>query len=263
MDEALITQLRLALDNDQAPVDAQWVDQMMQRYPYFDVPLLLYLKRNPSAPGREQRLARLAITFADRRTLALQLGEGMEAFAHFYPDEPEPVTPDTDTTIDRFLSSYGSSSPKEIAALESAIFNPMPDYADVLAAQEREQGGSKQPAATSEQDERINRFIEQSIQQEKQASAAATQHHIDEKEKQEIADAPVHQAENADPTDDSMLSESLAKMYIARQKYSQALEIIENISLNFPEKSIYFADQIRFLRKLVWLENKQKTNNNN
>ncbi len=52
-------------------------------------------------------------------------------------------------------------------------------------------------------------------------------------------------------SDASMLSESLAKMYIARGKYSKALEIIESINLNFPEKSIYFADQIRFLRKLV------------
>ena len=56
------------------------------------------------------------------------------------------------------------------------------------------------------------------------------------------------------PVDDSTFSESLAKIYIKQGKYSKALEIIRNISLKFPEKSIYFADQIRFLRKLVIIE---------
>ena len=68
-----------------------------------------------------------------------------------------------------------------------------------------------------------------------------------------VAPAPAQEAVPA-KIDDSMLSESLAKMYIARGKYSKALEIIESINLNFPEKSIYFADQIRFLRKLVLIE---------
>ena len=262
MKSSLINELKRLLADETAPVTQQWVDQMQQEYPYFDLPLLLYLKRNPGAADRDERLARLAITFPDRRELALQLGEGVERFAHFYPDEPQHETPDTDTTIDRFLDSYGTSSPKEIAAIESAIFNPMPDYADVLAAQEREQGGA-QPTAASEQDERINRFIQQSLEQEQKATQTPVRRHIDENEKQEIVDAQVDEAPANAANADSMLSESLAKMYIARRKYSQALEIIENISLNYPEKSIYFADQIRFLRKLVWLENRKKTNINN
>ncbi|MBR6283286.1 MAG: hypothetical protein IKR25_03200 [Muribaculaceae bacterium] len=255
--QEMITELRHLLSDPQAPVTAAWVDAMQAAYPYFTLPLQLYLMRNASVSNREEQLARLAITSPDRRTLAMLLGEGMEQFAHFYPDEQPPATPSTDTTIDQFLDNYGNSSPKEIAAIESAIFNPTPDYADVLAAQERQQGGTHD-TAHDEQDERINRFIEQSQQQAQQAAAGAAKQHIDDSEKQEIADAQVGQA--GPSTDDSMLSESLAKMYIARRKYSQALEIIENISLNFPEKSIYFADQIRFLRKLVWLENKQNTN---
>ena len=69
-----------------------------------------------------------------------------------------------------------------------------------------------------------------------------------DEEKAEIASETI---ENPTLNDDSMLSESLAKMYIARHKYSQALEIIKGLSLKYPEKSIYFADQIRFLTKLV------------
>ena len=39
--------------------------------------------------------------------------------------------------------------------------------------------------------------------------------------------------------------------------YQPALEIIMQLNLNNPEKSIYFADQIRFLRKLILNEAKQ------
>ena len=59
--------------------------------------------------------------------------------------------------------------------------------------------------------------------------------------------------------DDSYFTETLAKIYIKQHKYSKALEIITNISLKFPEKSIYFADQIRFLKKLIL--NEQIKNN--
>jgi hypothetical protein len=68
---------------------------------------------------------------------------------------------------------------------------------------------------------------------------------------EKVEQAAHDQVQNSTQNDSSLLSESLAKVYIARGKYLKALEIIESINLNFPEKSIYFADQIRFLRKLV------------
>ena len=47
------------------------------------------------------------------------------------------------------------------------------------------------------------------------------------------------------------------KQLIKNQKYTEALEIIEQQNLNNPQKNIYFADQIRFLRKLIDIENKK------
>ena len=47
------------------------------------------------------------------------------------------------------------------------------------------------------------------------------------------------------------LTETLAHIYIKQKKYDRALAIIRSLYLNYPEKSIYFADQIRFLEKLV------------
>ena len=53
------------------------------------------------------------------------------------------------------------------------------------------------------------------------------------------------------PLEEEFLTESLAHIYIKQRKYHRALEIIKCISLKNPEKNIYFADQIRFLEKLI------------
>ncbi|MDE6469309.1 MAG: hypothetical protein K2L28_10500, partial [Muribaculaceae bacterium] len=54
-----------------------------------------------------------------------------------------------------------------------------------------------------------------------------------------------------DHSDDSLLSESLAKIFIKRGRYEKAYEIISGLNLKFPKKSAYFADQLRFLHKLI------------
>ncbi|MBQ4367811.1 MAG: hypothetical protein II786_06990 [Muribaculaceae bacterium] len=251
-------ELMKILADEATPVNEQWVEQMQERFPYFPMPLLLYLKRNGVA-GHEDMLARLAIAWPDRKSLSLQLGDGVDGFAQFYPSEPEPATPDTEVTIDRFLDHYGNASTKEIEALQAAIFHPMPDYADILAAQDRDEAGTTPaPSAVDDQEELINRFIAEQQDRDRAVISAPAQQHVEESERAEIADVEIVQPVE---TDDRMLSESLAKMYIQRHKYSQALEIIENISLKFPEKSIYFADQIRFLKKLVLIEEKKQQNN--
>lgn len=51
------------------------------------------------------------------------------------------------------------------------------------------------------------------------------------------------------PTDSLTLT--LVKIYLKQKKYERALEILKTLSLNNPEKSVYFADQIRFLEKLL------------
>ena len=52
-------------------------------------------------------------------------------------------------------------------------------------------------------------------------------------------------------------TETLARIYIKQGRYSKALEIIQRLSLQFPKKNAYFADQIRFLEKLIINNNKK------
>jgi len=244
--QTLIKQMAQLASETNAGISAEWVQQAQAQMPYCVMPDLLFLKRH-GIKGHDDMLARLAIIFPDRRALALQLGEEADVLTQFYPPQELESTPDTVTTIDRFLDHYGNSSPAEVEAISRAIFNPVPDYADVLAAQEKEEGGMTLAEGDS-QDALINQFIADSMHKGEQAASTPLPQPVGEQEKAEIAHDEIA---NPTITDDSMLSESLAKMYISRHKYSQALEIIEGLSLKYPEKSIYFADQIRFLKKLV------------
>lgn len=52
------------------------------------------------------------------------------------------------------------------------------------------------------------------------------------------------------PFDDE-ISEIKAKKLITERKYAEAIEILRTLNLNNPKKSVYFADQIRFLEKVI------------
>ena len=54
-----------------------------------------------------------------------------------------------------------------------------------------------------------------------------------------------------------IFTEIMASIYIKQGKYESAVKIIRQLSLKYPKKNRYFADQIRFLEKLV-LNDKNK-----
>jgi len=69
----------------------------------------------------------------------------------------------------------------------------------------------------------------------------------------ENSDTPPTETLPSDTEDDEneILTERLAHIYIKQGKFEKAIEIIQRLSLKYPKKNRYFADQIRFLGKLV------------
>ena len=83
--------------------------------------------------------------------------------------------------------------------------------------------------------------------------------------KMELSDEPTQAPQPAgsgttggEEPGEAFFTETLARIYIKQGNYSKAKEIIENINLKHPKKSIYFADQIRFLDKLIINSNKKR-----
>lgn len=60
-----------------------------------------------------------------------------------------------------------------------------------------------------------------------------------------------------DLENDYFFTKTLADIFIKQKKYERAYEIIKHLSLNYPEKNIYFADQLSFLEKLIKNTNKK------
>ena len=72
------------------------------------------------------------------------------------------------------------------------------------------------------------------------------------------ADEPRQEPEEPEEgVGEEYFTETLARIYIKQGRYSKALEIIKRLSLQVPKKNAYFADQIRFLEKVI-INNSQK-----
>lgn len=200
----------------------------LERYPYFALPAALLL-RAPGAvtdPNERRKLqARVAVLTADKAALASLAAKAGDDPAYFYPpaEAPAPVT--TDKAIDTFLNTYGNSSPEEDALLERLIFNPVPDYADVLGAKET-------PLDSLD----ISDLVPAASEAPKSDTKPA-----------ESAPEP--------PAPASNLSENLARIFIARGNYERALEILTDLAQRQPDRNPYYADQARFLRKLLKIKN--------
>jgi hypothetical protein len=66
---------------------------------------------------------------------------------------------------------------------------------------------------------------------------------------------PVNMAKQSVEDDITFVSETLAKVYVIQGNYSKALQAYESLRLKYPEKRLYFALQIKNIRKLI---NQQK-----
>ena len=46
------------------------------------------------------------------------------------------------------------------------------------------------------------------------------------------------------------MTETLARVYLEQKKYNNAIKAYKILSLKYPEKSGYFADQIKAIKKI-------------
>jgi tetratricopeptide (TPR) repeat protein len=62
---------------------------------------------------------------------------------------------------------------------------------------------------------------------------------------------PIDRSGKSSELDDDLITDTLAKIYMAQGFYSRALEAYQKLSLKFPEKNSYFAAQIEEIKKLM------------
>ncbi|MGM9827206.1 MAG: hypothetical protein ACI30O_03330 [Muribaculaceae bacterium] len=238
-------------------------------HPYFPYPAMKLLKehRDELDAARIATLKQsVALNSADPRAVALFVDLDGDDWMHIYPAAEEAVPLTTGEAIDTFLETYGHSSPQEDALLERMIFNPVPDYSEILAANE-----APAPAGADSQDPLISAFLESHPvaqpaaplpESRPQPIAEVRPDPITESHPEPVAEpapkpAPKPAAATAPAAEQPSLSESLAQIFIRQGRYERAFEIISALNLKNPEKSIYFADQLRFLQKVIALQQRR------
>lgn len=204
-------------------------EEALAAYPYFVWPAAVALKGGADITPERKAVfeRRIACCVGNEEARMRILGEDASRFEQFYPDMM-PAAPNTSDAIKEFMAVYGPKT-------------PFPDDSD--ADFDEEASSSVSQAEKDETASVINSFLA------KMPSASAVPAVVSH----EVV-APTEHSEKKPVSPEEM---SLSEL-VGNGLYADAIEIIERRSLNNPEKSIYFASQIRFLRKLMINENFQK-----
>ena len=231
---------------------------LLALYPYYQTARLLmlqnlYLLHDPSF---NDELRRAAIYITDRKVIfqMIEAGHYQLKTLKEQPAEPLHMTKDeqdsrTLSLIDDFLDSLpkddASEAPKpkrKPTPADAAV-----DYVAYLL--ETESDEDRQEAM--EVPQLIGQSLIDSFIENDKGKIVLNEHPTLK------PDIDTSQPEGPSETEQGYFTEALARIYIKQGNYSKALEIIQQLSLHNPKKNAYFADQIRFLEKLI-INNKQK-----
>ena len=234
---------------------------LLALYPYFQTARLLMLQNLYILHDAtfDEELRRAAIYITDRKVLFQMIeaahykvrstthDEGLTA-THEDTKKQEyghaPAGSRTISLIDNFLESM----PKDEAEKTASKRKPTPadaavDYVAYLLETETEQNESDRETPQMRGQSLIDTFIN------------------NDKGKIVLSEEPLFtpqtdMTDNEQEAQEGYFTETLARIYIKQGRYFKALEIIKRLNLAYPKKNAYFADQIRFLEKLIINNNK-------
>lgn len=233
--------------------------EMVERYPSFQAARLLYLRGLYLLQDKRfgQELSRAAISMPDReRLFELFETDIIEAAAEADSRAPAEAArtegaekADAAQPADRTLSlidTFLGGRPQQVSTRHPRPAEAAVDYTVYLLQLEDAQPVAPAPARAAAV------APQQSDALPAGGGAGPGPDAADSDTEEEAEESNVNDTSNA------YFTETLARIYIKQRKYAKAIEIIRRISLRYPQKSPYFADQIRFLEKLVLNESHRK-----
>ena len=230
---------------------------LLALYPYFQTARLLmlqnlYLLHDPSF---DEELRKAAIYITDRKVLFQLIEAGHYQLRS--QKKAEAIQPVDDKDKNRTISlidNFLDSIPKE--------------------QEEPDKGKKRKPTPADAAVDYVAYLLESESEDEQAAGTEVPQligHTLidtfieNDKGKIVLNENPTLKPEIEEPVlndnidgEEGYFTETLARIYIKQGRYSKALEIISRLSLQYPKKNAYFADQIRFLEKLIINNNKKQ-----
>jgi len=231
---------------------------LLALYPYYQTARLLmlhnlYLLHDPTF---DEELRRAAIYITDRKVIFNLVEAAHYKLRRMQNDNAKENKTDegnrTISLIDNFLDSIPAADDdteknkkRKPTAADAAV-----DYVAYLIDNE---GEDEQPQADGMPQMKGQNLIDNFINNDNGK--------IQLKEEPEYVPQIDESQEGEENNDEECFTETLAKIYIKQGRYEKALEIIRRLNFNYPKKNGYFADQMRFLEKLILNNktNKQQT----
>ncbi|MBP5771629.1 MAG: hypothetical protein J6W75_09755 [Bacteroidaceae bacterium] len=225
--------------------------QLVERAPFFQPARLLLVRGLYQLQDEHfgQELRRAALSVPDRSKL-FELIEGQK-----YKPTPErrhdkrqqttePTVDRTQSLINLFLSQQTEEpQPRKARPVDASV-----DYMSYLMQMEDAEPTEEQKEVA------VIKEIDSVPQKKERTKPVETLYDDDD----ELAPSVLDENGENEPSE-AFFTETLARIYIKQGKYGKAIEIIRRLSLNFPKKNRYFADQIRFLEKLLINEESKNT----
>ena len=212
--------------------------EMVKKYPAFSLLRILYLKNLSVLNDAEfnSELEKMSVYIPDRRKLFLLIEDKLYEQSSITM-EKETERADAFVLIDSFLSSQAQS----LDTTDTSLFfhtSVSSDYLSLSKESEVVEG-----PVSFEHNNLIESFIKNSEGRTFRNPA---------REHQGVQESVISEKEDdAMMQDESFFTETLAYIYIKQKRYERALQIIRKLSLKYPKKNVYFADQISFLEKLI------------
>lgn len=225
--------------------------KLVDEYPYFQAVVFAYIKslylfENDSF---ERELKRLSIFVNDRRALFYYIFS--DEYDRFFREtgKTEVAEDKTSLLLDAFFESKGEDNTD--LGLEYSLSHSSLATTDYFTYIEAISSGNESPIQTEVNKEKDSKnlrhqdIIDSFISKSEEDGILIK---ID----QNRADIPAPDLSGDEELEeDVFFTETLAKIYVKQKKYEKAYKIIKHLSLNYPKKNIYFADQLSFLEKLI------------
>lgn len=225
---------------------------MLALHPYFQTARILMLHNlfllHDATFDEELRKAALYIT--DRKVIFQMIEAGHYVLRDNTATATQKTVDSADssnrtvTLIDSFLDSIPAEEEQQLDGQPKRKPTPADaavDYVAYLLATENTMDTKQTPQMKGQ--DLIDTFLEQ------EQGRIQLNQFTDAEE--DMADATEGLQADEESQEEEYFTETLARIYIKQGRYQKALDIIGRLNQQFPHKNAYFADQMRFLEKLI------------
>ena len=235
------------LTRDTLPV----LRQLVERYPYYQTARLLLLENlyQLHDPEYNDELRRSAVLLADRAALFNAVeGKHYEISPETLPTDETTADEGADRTMS-LIESFLTDLPVETSHRKPVTADAAQDYAAYLMQLDEQE--------RQKEEEPVKEVLEEDFVTSPKKKRTRRKPLLSEPVDMETTEPDAQDDEDERPSE-AFFTETLAQIYIKQQKYERALEIIRALYLKNPKKNGYFADQIRFLEKLILINKSKK-----